>query len=378
MSLLRSGSNSVGRSRQNGLEAGKLIPRRHGSKSLLYLIVVLAVSTQNFVVTTAFLNKQELRHSPLCTRMTTVPSPLFLSSSYPTRRDSSRPDNQKESPWFVVNDQWNREDAQALLERDEFLPSNAYGRRKTLGRDAAEKECGGGTKESVGVMLVDDPRLVMTYAEFPLTSLDLLLDAAVQFLSSTSNDITDPIHMVDIGSGLGRIILYSAMTRSGGNPKHSEDDNKNWNVCGIEIASMLHEKALELVQTGVRNDFFGESKTGASPNDNNLSFHLGSATDESGLNLLRNADLVFSYSTAFKAKEFDPQVGALLLDTEDWSKPLSRTCKPGCVAVTTDRALDPRFGWKVVKRMDVPNPEVFGTTGFIHVLEDPPEEEFYQ
>ena len=57
-----------------------------------------------------------------------------------------------------------------------------------------------------------------------------------------------------------------------------------------------------------------------------------------------------------------------MLDAE-WSQTLGETCRDGCVAVTTDRALDPRCGWKVCERIDVDNKEVFGSTGYIHVLE---------
>ncbi len=234
-----------------------------------------------------------------------------------------------------------------------------YGDRIVFGRQAAEKEHEGSNE--LGVMLSDDPRLAKTYAEFPLESLDLLLDRAVLYLPEDITSGANSLNMVDIGSGLGRIVLYSALTRG------SNDGNEAiWEVRGIEISPSLHNKALEIAQTGINMDVFEENR---SEEINSFSFHCGSATDGVGRKLLEDAHLVFSYSTAFKAKSFDPDVGALILDTAEWSLPLSEACPNGCVVVTTDRALNPNLGWKLIERMDVPNPEVLGTTGFIHVLE---------
>eukprot|EP00536_Pseudo-nitzschia_multiseries_P004818 jgi/Psemu1/189083/e_gw1.84.75.1 len=242
-----------------------------------------------------------------------------------------------------------------------------------------EQECGASSSSAAeGVILADDPRLARTYAEFPLTSLDALLDAAVAYFPPSA---TDDIRMVDIGSGLGRIVMYTALTRTGrhteavrenDNGSSSEHTGKRWEVCGIEISSVLHNKAVELLRNGIEQKLFANESAAPERNElprNALSLRLGSATDTEGKALLETADLVFAYSTVFNAKHFDPDVGALILDAEEWSKPLGETCKTGCVAVTTDRALDPRFGWKLVQRMDVPNPDVLGTTGFVHVLE---------
>ena len=257
-----------------------------------------------------------------------------------------------------------REEARALLDGPEFLPSGDYGDRIVFGRQAAEKEYG--ESDELGVILADDPRLARTYAEFPLESLDILLDHAVQYLPSDIDLDGASMNMVDIGSGLGRIVLYSALTRCTNEAK--------WKVRGIEISPSLHKEALELAQTGINLGVFEENAS-SDENDkgdnqaNSFCFHCGSATDQAGRRLLEDAHLIFSYSTAFKAKEFDPDVGALILDTEEWSLPLSEACPDGCVVVTTDRALNPNLGWKMVERIDVPNPEVLGTTGFIHVFE---------
>ena len=71
-------------------------------------------------------------------------------------------------------------------------------------------------------MMSDDPRLARTYAEFPLESLDLLLDRACTYLSQDTVNIDDPLTMVDIGSGLGRIVFYSALTR--------DSKKANWEI----------------------------------------------------------------------------------------------------------------------------------------------------
>lgn len=83
--------------------------------------------------------------------------------------------------------------------------------------------------------------------------------------------------------------------------------------------------------------------------------------------VLATADMIFAYSTAFPAKRFCPDLGALLLDPV-WTHSLSNACQDGCVAITTDRALDPAFGWELLERIDVENREVFGSTGYISIL----------
>ena len=99
--------------------------------------------------------------------------------------------------------------------------------------------------------------------------------------------------------------------------------------------------------------------------DTSFTFHRGPA--DQFPDVLCQADIVFAYSTAFSAPSFSPELGAMILDPE-WSATLGNYCKTGCVAVTTDRALDPSYGWELVDRLDVDNPEVIGSTGFVHIL----------
>lgn len=338
----------------------------------------IAVFASSFASNTnAFLlpNQHTVRTSTARSNRHSVdPSLLLWSATHQSPASSTSTSNSLEKnsqgSSGSVRARLGRRDAQSLLDDPGFLPSQEYGDRIAFGRQAAEQEYGSETEE-VGIMLPDDPRLVRTYAEFPLASLDVLLDAATRHLpteTTNSNSTTAAVNMVDIGSGLGRIVLYSALTRG----INEVGNNVNWKVRGIEISSSLHNKALEVVQTGVDREMFEDNDGGDSRSvgsGNSFSFHCGSATDENGRKLLKDAHLVFAYSTAFKATGFDPDVGALILDTEEWSLPLSEACPDGCVVITTDRALNPNLGWRVVERIDVPNPEVLGTTGFVHVLE---------
>jgi hypothetical protein len=197
----------------------------------------------------------------------------------------------------------------------------------------------------------DDPRLSMTYAEFPLTSMDQLVDLGLKHLSKEKIGTTT---LVDIGSGCGRLVLYSGMTRG--------TEEETWNIHGIEISSLLHDLATQFLGRGIAEGFFS---TTSAVTTHSVSLHLGPA--EKFSDLLGQADMVFAYSTAFPANSFSPELGAMILDPE-WSRLLSKSCRKGCVAITTDRALDPSFGWELVDRLDVENPGLFGSTGYIHVL----------
>jgi hypothetical protein len=240
-----------------------------------------------------------------------------------------------------------RTNAQSLV--DELLPSQQYSDRIRLGRQAHDISSG-------AAISAVDPRLALTYAEFPLPSFDTLLDAALERYQNY-NDNKGTIQFVDIGSGLGRIVLYTSLSR--GSIEYP------WHIDGIEIASSLHEMALSLAQEGIQRGIFVACTPTPALGRTSATLHLGSA--QQYFSVLANADIVFAYSTAFAAKKFSPDVGALVLDAE-WSEWLSKTCRQGCIAITTDRALDPRCGWKLLQRINVDNPEVFGSTGYIHVL----------
>jgi hypothetical protein len=268
------------------------------------------------------------------------------------------------SSW-IVNQRLDRQEARSLLDEEDLLPSQKYSDRIGLGRAAQ------GIDNNLGPLKSDDPRLAMTYAEFPLESFDILLDAGCRHLDMTKKHRSQetqnsPTIFLDIGFGLGRIVMYTSLTR--GRPEMKYENDKIWKVYGIEISPVLHDMGLQLVQKGVDRDLWSSRPNNdIMDNQNSFSLHLGPA-EEFKDSVLSDVDIIFAYSTAFSAKKFSPEVGALILDPE-WSDLLGKACQPGCIAITTDRALDPLYGWKVLEIIDVQNPEVFGSTGYIHVKE---------
>jgi len=251
-----------------------------------------------------------------------------------------------------------RSEAQSIID-DQLMPKQEYGERIGWGRDAQ-----GFRSDSSEPIHAKDPRLTLTYAEFPLSSMDALLDLGLQYLpdhkkinqdcSRSSSSSNNNISMLDLGSGCGRLVFYAAMTR--GSP------SQGWDIQGIEISQLLHDKGIDFIQNGMRKDIFFPKPIPS--NWNSFSLHLGPAKEY--YHLFQEADIVFAYSTAFSATHFSPELGALLMDKE-WSQLLGESCRPGCVVITTDRALDPMYGWELVDRLDVENPDVFGTTGFVQI-----------
>jgi hypothetical protein len=74
--------------------------------------------------------------------------------------------------------------------------------------------------------------------------------------------------------------------------------------------------------------------------------------------------LILCYSTAFESAGFSEESEAMLLG-HDW--PTLFADSDG-LCITTEEALDPTAGWRILDRMDVPNPEVFESTGYIQRL----------
>ena len=225
--------------------------------------------------------------------------------------------------------------------------------------------------------------------------------------------------MVDLGSGCGRLVLYAALTRGMSNSAKS-----NWDVHGIEIGTRLHSLAIRSLRRGVDNGWFeyvdatmndaDDAVDGDDKVDNDggriISFHNGNAlssedpyftnkrprtstssdhtkddesssssapsptyssTYDSIRSLLSRTDLIFAYSTVWetsKIRPYDTNLGAMVLSSK-WSRTLASTCKDGCIAITTDRVLDPEDGWRLLDRMEVDNPAVWGSVGYISVLE---------
>jgi hypothetical protein len=253
----------------------------------------------------------------------------------------------------TISNRLSREQAVQVLDRD-ILPKSEYGDRIKYGREAQGIVAGQAVSS-------DDPVLAKTYGEFPLESLDILIDAASKYLSQTNGK---SVQFVDVGSGCGRLCLYTALTRG-----DTASSSKPWEVHGIEIYDILHHEATRARDAGFEKGWLQEAQGDDDDTAlaNSLSLHLGPAEDFSN-SILKEADLIFAYSTTWTNSGFSPDISAMIL-SDEWNRLFCNSCKSGCVVVTTDRALDPRYGWKVLERLDVANPEVMESTGYIQILE---------
>ena len=222
------------------------------------------------------------------------------------------------------------------------------------------------------VITNDDPRNEYTYDEFPFDSFDLLIDLAASHI--VHDETTTRKKMIDVGSGCGRLALYAGLTRS------------DWDVTGIEIGHQLHSLAVGSLQRGINEDLFRPiiDDTASADDEAQISFYNGNvlpgidpyfqntqADNDTVQSILSQANLLFAYSTVWEtdsAQSFNPELGAMVLSSK-WSQTLASTCQNGVVAVTTDRVLNPDHGWKLLDRMDVDNPSIWGSVGYISILE---------
>lgn len=238
-------------------------------------------------------------------------------------------------------------------------------------RNIAGMEVFGGDINS-RVITREDPRSEYTYDEFPFDSFDLLVDRALEYLNETTQNRKK---MVDVGSGCGRLVLYAGLTRS------------DLDVAGIEIGHQLHSLAVNSLQRGI-NEYLLKPciiDDNSSANSQTISLYNGNAligrkdpyfhktqSDKNTIqSILSQANLLFAYSTVFEtdsAQSFNPELQAMVLSSK-WSKSLALTCQNGVVAITTDRILNPDDGWKLLDRIEVDNPSVWGSIGFISQLD---------
>ena len=271
-----------------------------------------------------------------------------------------------------------RNEAAVLLNTD-LLPKTDAGRRHTVGRRAqkilplVEKAGGSGERGCIAppgtsaAVRGRDPRLAATYGEFPLESLDALLDAAEPWRLPTTSTTPAPREqtIVDLGSGCGRLCLYLALTR----PSHHR-------VVGVELSPDLHHEAVHAVDRARSSGWFESVNAvdSIAPMDEAqtqtlLELYQGPA--DAHIGVLQRTDVVFAYCTTWDNDGFSPDVGGVVLSWE-WRQLFARAFpRPGTIAVTTDRTLCDGCDdtvWKLLERLDVPNPEVGGSsTGYIHV-----------
>lgn len=246
---------------------------------------------------------------------------------------------------------------------------------------------------STRLMTNDDPRGEYTYGEFPFSSFDQLIDRGLDFVAAPNDGDRRRRRkhtMVDLGSGCGRLVLYAALTRGGSSTDDAE--TTQWDVHGIEIGMKLHSLAVRSLQRGIDHGMFSRDNSDVTRYNGGriIGFHNGNVLHQdsigspssstsssptfssSSINSIRlqlsQTNLLFAYSTVWETSRFDPELGAMILSSK-WSNKLASACSDGCVAITTDRALDPNDGWKLVDRLEVENPCVWGSVGYISVLE---------
>jgi hypothetical protein len=231
------------------------------------------------------------------------------------------------------------------------------------------------------ILSPSDPRLSLAYEEFPLHSFETLIQRANELREEHSSQIAadeGPVtreatrrgKLVDLGSGAGRLVVYGALVNGG---------LSGWDVHGIEILAELHNVAQEILKRAVSQQIFSSSASGRDDGncseENNavgsIQLHLGSAKTCASKGILKDADIIFCYSTVLPAPDFNVEWGAPMLSLE-WSELLSTSCPKGCLVITTDRVLNPIHGWILLDKMEVDNPALFGSTGYIHLLNQKP------
>jgi hypothetical protein len=254
------------------------------------------------------------------------------------------------------------------------LPRTEYGGRLSVGGDAQglqDEEAGSGR----GAVAAQDPRLAFTYGEFPLGSLDELLDRAEA--CSISNQVTDEsgggnvqrryrqrrLTFVDVGSGCGRLCLYVALTRP------------DWDVTGIECAPLLHQQAVQATQRAIKAGYMRHSAlTDHDPIESAPSEESNSPTTvrfecamaNAATSTLHQADILFGYSTTWESSGFSTATSSMLL-SQEWQELFTSCCRPGAIVITTDRSLDASStgSWRMLDQASVGNPEVGGSMGYI-------------
>jgi hypothetical protein len=237
-----------------------------------------------------------------------------------------------------------REDALHLLDHT-LLPIDQYGYRVKASKDAQGFD-------PLELIVGSDPRLSFSYGEFPIHSTDALIDLALNYIPTFKSRV----EMLDLGSGCGRLVCYFALTRG--------SISQPWSVCGLEISEILSLEAVRAATTGVKTNIF-DLNSHKIEGYNNLSLYLGAAEDLKSI--ISRANIIFSYCSTFQTDRFSLELGAMILDRQ-WSEMLSKVCRNGCIVITTDRALDPTYGWELVDRLEVDNREVMGSTGYIQIL----------
>jgi hypothetical protein len=237
-----------------------------------------------------------------------------------------------------------REDAQHVVDTT-LLPIDQYGSRVKASKDSQGFD-------PMELIVGSDPRLCFSYGEFPIHSTDALIDLALNYIPPFHSRVK----LLDLGSGCARLVCYFALTRG--------SKSQPWSVSGLEISEILSREAIRATTTGVSTKLL-DLDSHKIDGYNHLSLYLGAAEDLR--NVISRANIIFSYCSTFTTDHFSIELKAMILDRQ-WSELLANVCCNGCIVITTDRALDPAYGWELVDRLEVDNREVMGSIGYIQIL----------
>ena len=202
------------------------------------------------------------------------------------------------------------------------------------------------------VFSAQDPKLELSYGEFPLDSLDQVLDMALKqkdFTEAAGSNTR--IRFLDVGSGCGRLCFYLALSRP-------------WDVVGIEVSPYHHSRAVEISTNALARGYLVTQQHKDARHSGSLHLLSGSAFDN--IEILRAADVSFCYSTAFLSDGFSTELEGPIL-SDRWSKLFTDGCSLRSVLLTTDRAVAASTKWKLIGSVTVPNPEVNESECFIQM-----------
>ena len=181
----------------------------------------------------------------------------------------------------------------------------------------------------------EEPPSELVYGEFPLDLFLELLDRAAGH-AGLSEDRSDA-RMADIGSGVGRLVLWAAV-------------NQKWRHClGVEILPGIHDIAVEKLEEARAIPGLLQSDA--------ITFECGSWSDSDVAQL----DVVFAATTC---SPVDEATGELIGLFGEGMSVLNSKLKRGCVVVTTEYKLGD--GFRYIESLDGDHPLFGTTTGHIH------------
>lgn len=181
----------------------------------------------------------------------------------------------------------------------------------------------------------EEPPSALVYGEFPLHLFLELLDRAATH-AGFCEDRTKA-RMADIGSGVGRLVLWAAV-------------NQEWgHYLGVEILPRIHEIALEKLEEA--RAIPGLLRSDA------ISFECGSWSESD----VSQLDVVFAATTC---SPVDEGTGELLGLFGEGMSVLNSKLKRGCIVVTTEYKLGE--GFRYIESLDGDHPLFGTTTGHVH------------